>query len=64
MKDTRKDWDIRGEVLFEEELERRIRRLEEPGYRGLPPMRKKDYWIMGGMALVSLAVLIAGVWLD
>ena len=43
--------------------EQRIRRLEDPGFQGVPPMRGRDYRMAAGLALACLAALIAGAWI-
>ena len=49
--------------FFDQELEQRIRRLEDPGFQGVPPMRGRDYRTAAGLALPCLAALIAGAWI-
>ena len=51
-----KDW-------FEEELERRIKWVQDSSSQEIPRMGLKDYRMVGIALVVCLAALIAGAWI-
>ena len=62
-KPMRQSNETERDPFFDQELEQRIRRLEDPGFQGVPPMRGRDYRMAAGLALACLAALIAGAWI-
>ena len=51
------------EKWFEEELERRIARMETPSKSGVPAMKPADYKRLGAALAACLLLLIAGAWM-